>query len=506
MIYTRFLYGFVFITGASVTALEMIASRFFAPYFGASIFVWANVIGVVLIGLAVGYWQGGKLADKHPFPKVLFFITAASGFLTTFIPFFLDIFLKLVSPGETFGHFFLSIIISSFFATSFLFLAPIILLGMVSPFAARVMVKDIKAAGETIGSLYAFSTIGSVLGIFGSSFYLIPYIGSRTSILAIGIILIAIGIAGIFLFGDSKKNIYTVFCLLIAAALIAVLTGEKAFGSSSPFSSKVLEEKETWYQYFRVIEESDGTRKILTNANHIQQSSYHPDKILTGGYADYLALTPFLVNNNDLNIAIIGLSGGTVSREIFAFKPDSKIINIDGVEIDPEVVRSAKKYFALDEQPLNIHIEDGRTFLANTKDKYNAIFSDAYQEQLYIPFYLLTVEFFQTAKDHLLPGGIFVMNLNSASRETLLYKSAVATLFDVFPNVYSFRVPDSSNFLIIAAINELDLVSDRVPKPLETAYIQFLKDLKSESDYIKNASIFHDDRSSVELMTEKAVF
>src|SRR3972149_1699342 len=122
MIYTCFLYGFVFITGASITALEMIASRLFAPYFGASIFVWANVIGVVLIGLAVGYWQGGKLADKHPFPKVLFFITAASGFLTTFIPFFLDIFLKLVSPGETFGHFFLSIIISSFFATSFLFL------------------------------------------------------------------------------------------------------------------------------------------------------------------------------------------------------------------------------------------------------------------------------------------------------------------------------------------------------------------------------------------------
>lgn len=506
MTYTRFLYGFVFLTGASVTALEMIASRLFAPYFGASIFVWANVIGVVLIGLAVGYWWGGKLADKHPIPKVLFFITAASGFLTTFIPLFLDIFLKFVSPGETFGRFFISIIISSFFATSFLFLAPIILLGMVSPFVARVMVKDIKAAGETIGSLYAFSTIGSVLGIFGSSFYLIPYIGSRTSILAIGIILIIIGMAGLFLFKSSKKNTYTVFCMLIAAVLITILTGEKTFGSSSPFSSKLLEEKETWYQYFRVVEDKDGTIKILTNANSVQQSFYHPTKILNGGYADYFSLIPFLTGEDSLQGAIIGVSGGAVGRTIFAAKPPPMKMAIDGIEIDPEVVESAKKYFALDEQPMNIHITDGRMFLADSKALYDFILVDAFQEQLYIPFYLLTVEFFNIVNEHLTDNGVFALNFISSSRETALYESTVKTLQEVFPNIYSFRVPDSSNFLFIGSKKEINFESLKIPEFLESTQTEFSQGLKREIEIKRTVPIFRDDRSAAELMTEKSIF
>src|SRR6188508_3092655 len=154
----------VFGAGIGALATEITASRLLAPYFGSSTIVWANLIGIVLAALALGYWLGGRLADRRPEPRLLGSLVLGAAVFVALIPFAAKPFLDLTVEGLDTAS--AGAVVGSFLAVVLLCAPPVVLLGMVSPFAIRLAVSSIATAGAVAGRLYALSTAGSLLGTF----------------------------------------------------------------------------------------------------------------------------------------------------------------------------------------------------------------------------------------------------------------------------------------------------------------------------------------------------
>jgi MFS family permease len=184
----------VFVVGAASLGAEIAAARLLAPYFGASTVVWANTIGVVLVALAVGYWLGGRYADRHPHLRGLCLLVLAAAALIAAVPFAARPFLGFsvdafdtVSVGGFAG---------SLFGVLVLVAVPVTLLGAAAPWAARLAVRDVDRAGEVVGRLYAISTAGSLFGTMSAALLLIPLLGTQRTFLTFALALALVAAAG----------------------------------------------------------------------------------------------------------------------------------------------------------------------------------------------------------------------------------------------------------------------------------------------------------------------
>ena len=190
-----FLILLVCISGMTSLALEMCASRLLAAYFGTSLFIWGNLIGLILLYLTVGYFLGGWLADRHPSPQLLCTLTAMAALAIALIPFVCQPILSLSITAM--AQVSVSTFFSSLLGTLLLFAIPVTLLGLVSPFAIRLATKSISASGRISGSLYAISTTGSILGSFLPVFIFIPLFGVRRTLLIFSVFLFAASLWGL---------------------------------------------------------------------------------------------------------------------------------------------------------------------------------------------------------------------------------------------------------------------------------------------------------------------
>src|ERR671917_897796 len=171
----------VFVVGTGSLGAEIAAVRLLAPYFGASTIVWANTIGIVLVALSVGYWLGGRLADRHPHRRGVCLLALVAAALLAVVPFVADPLLDLavdaldeISAGAFIG---------SLLAVLVLVAVPVLLLGAVSPWAIRLAVFRVEEAGTVARPLYALSTARRLLGTLLSALLLIPLVGTRRTFL-----------------------------------------------------------------------------------------------------------------------------------------------------------------------------------------------------------------------------------------------------------------------------------------------------------------------------------
>ena len=200
----------VFISGAVVLIFEILGSRVMGPYVGTSVYVWTSLIGVILGSLSFGYWLGGKYADQHPQIKTLSLIIllgAVAIFLTTLIK---DIALELLLSAIKDQKW------CAFFASLILFAPASILLGMVSPYAVKLKLKNLQSTGATVGNLYAISTVGSILGTFLAGYVLIPNFGTTRILFALAITLILVSV---MLMPNWLKKTRVGFFLLLLTSL-----------------------------------------------------------------------------------------------------------------------------------------------------------------------------------------------------------------------------------------------------------------------------------------------
>jgi spermidine synthase len=405
----------VFGAGTGTLAVEICASRLLAPYFGSSTIVWANLIGLVLLALSVGYWLGGKLADRHPSERLLGQIVVGAALLVAVVTFATRPILDVAADGL--DEVSAGAVIGSFFATLVLFLPPIVLLGMVSPFAIRLALDDVGGAGTVAGRLYALSTAGSLLGTFLSALVLIPAIGTQRTLLVSAAVL---ALTGSLLLGPRW-----VLAGVALAALLAVPPG------AVKAADGVLYEHESPYQYIQV-RERDGVRRLYLNEGVAVHSVWRRDEVLTRGVWDAFLAVPLLLDREPARLAVLGNAGGTVARAFGRYWPD---VEIDGVEIDPAVTDAGFRYLGMGDNPrLTAHDADARPFLRRTGERYDLIYADAYH-QPYVPFYLATREFFELVRDRLRPGGLVALNVATVPGDRRLVEELAGTLASVFPEV-----------------------------------------------------------------------
>jgi spermidine synthase len=415
----RALSALVFVAGVGTLAVEISASRLLAPYYGSSTIVWANLIGLVLASLALGYWLGGRLADRRPRPRVLGAVVLAAALWIAATPFiarpFLDVTVEGIDEASA------GAAIGSFFATLGLFAPSVTLLGMVAPFAIRLALVNVEAAGTVAGRLYALSTVGSLLGTFLSALLAIPLIGTqRTLLLSAGLL----ALVGALLLGRRW---------LVVPLAVGALAGLPP--GSIKADDDLVYETESRYQYIQVVRRGEA-RYLRLNEGVAVHSVWRPHAVLTGGEWDMFLTVPPLLGRPVERVAILGNAAGTTARAYGVFYPRAEI---DGVELDPDVSEVGRRYFGLGDNPrLHVRDADARPFLASTDRRYDLIIVDAYR-QPYIPFYLATREFFHLARERLRPGGIVALNVASVPRDRELARSIAGTLAAELPQVWTWR-------------------------------------------------------------------
>jgi spermidine synthase len=508
----------VFVSGACSLAVELSASRLLAPYFGTSLFVWSNLIGLILLYLTIGYYVGGRLADRYPRPGVLYALTIIASFLIGLIPFISRPI--LLWSQSSFATYSIGVFYGSLVAVILLFAIPMILLGCVSPFAIRLRMEQLGKSGRTAGQLYALSTAGSILGTFLPVLWLIPSIGTYRTFFTFAVCLLLVSILALTVtrlstVGPRRRGIDKTFLsiLLLIPMVLSILAiqGPIKPADGSNGGGVLLAERESAYNYIQVVQVG-AERQLILNEGVGIHSIYNPDQVLTQGPWDYFMMAPFFNNPPYIwqqvqKVGIIGLGAGTAVREFTAgYGP----IPIDGVEIDPTIVSLGRQYFDMNEKNLNVIVQDGRYYLQTTQKKYDVIAIDAYQ-QPYVPFQLTTKEFFQTVRDHLTPTGTTVINAGRTNNDFRLVEALAQTMHSVFPNVYIIDTQRFDNSLIIAtnahtALSNFAANTNYLTSPLLEQVAQAAIATGNIREEHKSTVYFTDDRAPVEQLIDEIIF
>jgi spermidine synthase len=473
------IYTAAFVTGAIVMSFEMLGSRYLNPYFGSGIYTWAALISTVLAALTAGYFLGGLIADRTVSTAVL---AAIVGLASVYL-------LVLPSFAATVLGFFANTIddvrVGSLYAALAIMFLPVTLFGVYSPFAIRLVLRAAQQSGTVSGTVYGVSTAGSIIGTLGTTFFLIPQIGTRAITLllgaaGLGCALLLIAFDRMLAPGRNARSMSgSMIGAIAGAALAAFATNVRADGLIDDGVRA------------QMLRHSDGQiAHIETEYNNLfidKRGSLLGLSSMFKGRPDYVESIADLRDPDALpvpynrtmpvalayapaakRILMIGMGAGSISTYLGRAMPDAQI---DVVELDPGVIAAGEKYFGIRESDKVRFIEsDGRVYLNRHKDQYDLILLDAFRE-LGIPFHMLTKEFYALVKDHLAPGGAVASNV---AANTKLYISTQLTLRAVFPTVDVY--PDWADTKFAQAI----AVATPSPRPGTATLLQRAAALQQE--------------------------
>ena len=444
------IYLVAFISGAIVMSFEMLGSRYLNPYFGSGIYTWAALISTVLAALTAGYFLGGWLADRNPSAPVLGVTVIIGSAYLLLLPSFAQSLLELTLGAID------DIQTGSLVAALSIMFFPVTLLGMYSPFAIRLLLHSAHRSGVVSGTVYGISTAGSIVGTLGTTFFLLPSIGTRAITLMLGL---AGLVAGLVLVALPYLRRRTDAIALLAGPLIFGLVANSPAARADEFVDQQIRAS--------MLKQSDGQiAHIETQYNDIFITKRRSELTMSfqlKGW-DY---TESVVNLRELDdlpvrytrvmtvaaiyppapkkLLMIGLGAGSMSTYLARAMPD---VTVDTIEIDPGVVTAAKKYFGLRENARTRYFTgDGRVMLKRSKEQYDIILVDAFRGG-YVPFHLLTKEFYTLLKARIAPGGAVVFNVHDGTK---LYHSTLRTLSSVFPSVHLYPSGEGEVIAVVTA-------------------------------------------------------
>lgn len=486
----------VFVCGALIMIYEIIGSRIVSPFIGTSTYVWTSLIGVILGALSLGYWLGGKTADRQPHVKVLASVIFLAGGAVAVTILFKDIILSLISRSS------LLLELKSVIAALILFAPASVLLGFVTPYAVKLKMFSLEDLGKTVGRLYALSTVGSILGTFLAGFLLIPLVGSTRTLYLIVLCLLALSVMlAPFAFSKAKLTILIIFVFGIATTeLQAYLL----------FRTNDLHDIDTGYsrvQIFKMTDEATGrrVRALAFDPHFIQSKMYLESDEIASEYLRYYHLVRHFKSDFQTTL-LIGGAGYSFPKDFLKKYPGKQI---ETVEIDPQMTEIAREYFNLQESPhLKIFHEDGRIFLNRADSgKYDTIFLDAFGSLFTVPFHLTTVEAVREISRVLKPEGIVIFNAGGAIRgnASRFINAELATYKQVFPQVLLFKVrPERAD----EEVQNLIIIASKSLRPLnfespDTELSEILKNLYTAPLELRE-NILTDDLAPVEFYNSYA--
>ena len=476
----------VFVSGAIVMIYEIIGSRILAPYIGTSTYVWTSLIGVILGSLSLGYWLGGKMADRRPSSKVLASVLFIASLLVTITLLLQEIFLFVLAT------FSMRLEFKAVIAALVLFAPASVLFGFVTPYAIRLKMESVENAGKTVGRLYALSTVGSILGTFVAGFVLLPFVGSVRTLYLIIAVLFALSV----LLVPFKLNAKSVAVLL----LFLLGIGANEFIRYSLLKYYSLRDFDTQYSRIRVWDSNNTpnrrpVRVLSTDPFSTQSSMYLDGDDMASRYLAYYHLLRHFKPDFQKTLNIGG-AGYSFPKDYVKKYPGKEI---DVVELDPQVTQIARDYFRLKEdENLRSFNEDGRTFLNQNQEKYDAIVMDAFGSLFSVPFQLTTIEAVRKINSSLSDDGVVLVNLISAIEGDNSYflQAEYKTYTEVFPNVALFRLAPGGT-----GTQNLILVASKAPKmSFETQDAELAPLLKNRytESIAMNVPVLTDDLAPVE--------
>lgn len=421
----------VFVCGALVMVYEIIGSRIVSPFLGTSTYVWTSLIGVILGALSLGYWLGGKVADRRPDIKILAFVIFLAGGIVSATILFKDVVLALIAEGRV------GLEIKSVAAALLLFAPASVALGFVTPYAVRLKMQSIADSGKTVGRLYALSTVGSIVGTFAAGFFLIPFVGSvRTLYLIAGSLLLLSVLLAPFSFTRFSFIILTLFVFAIGGSEFSIYFMRQA---------SALHDIDTEYSRVQVFQTTDPKngrtlQAMATDPYFVQSAMYLDGDDLAFQYNKFYHLIRYYKSDHR-NTLMIGGAGYTFPRDYLRSYPDARI---EVVEIDPKMTEIAREFFRLQDDPrLKIVHQDGRVFLNQAEARqYDAVLMDAFGSLFSVPYHLTTREAVEQISRVLKDDGIVIFNLGSAIRgpASRFLQAEYRTYQEVFPEVLVFKV------------------------------------------------------------------
>lgn len=488
---------FSFISSFCLMVIELVAGRVLAPYIGVSLYTWTSIIGVIMAGIALGNYLGGKIADRFPSPNLIA-VGFIAGALTTIaiLPA-----IYFISVWDWFGS--LPTMLNFTLKITGVFFLPSLLLSTISPVAIKLTLAGTEKAGGTVGTIYAVSTAGSILGTFLTGFYLILWFGTRMTIWLITAVLITSGILCLF-FWQSGPRWRLSRGNLVRVAVVAVLLGVSGYLYQASKDWQVYYNRESNYYNIRVMDREDGV-KILA-LDHLIHSYVKPDDPT---YLDYTYLKMFseivkyeTQDNKTPSMLHLGGGGYSFPRYMEAVYPGS--LN-DVIEIDPAVTEIAHEELGLPaDTSIRTFNQDARLFLRQGAAgvKYDFVIGDVFNDKS-TPYQLTTLEFDRLVKGTMNEGGLYLINIIDRYEEGKYMPAFINTLEQVFDHVYlfspgvAFQNIEIGTFVIAASDRPMDLAAfreflstqeDTRSVPLEedllTAYLAERKPILLTDDYV----------------------
>ncbi len=473
----------VVVAGSATMGLELAGIRLLAPWYGSSVYVWGAMIGVILVALALGYGVGGRLADRADSDVPLFAAMLGAGVwqlaaLLSARP----TLAALSSLGEISGPAVASVV---------LFVVPMALLAGIAPFVVRLLASD-GDVGRASGTVSALSTMGGVVGIALTSFWMLPTLGTSTSLALWCGLTLCVGV-----FGLAAAS--------MAASAALGLLGVLPFAVSAQAPDGTVWSGESAYNQVHVVQKG-GKTALLLNAEWSMHSLTGEDG-WSGRYYDDFALGPLLVESPRTAL-VLGMGAGASLGPMWAAAPQ---LQIDAVEIDPVVVQAAARFFRVsDRDPrLDVHVADARPWLARQDGRWHLIQIDLYHGGPHVPFYLATREFYGQVRGHLAPGGVVMLNVFDVHPELPLLHGTAATLQTAFDGPLLVLHRPSGNHTVLAFAEPRDLAdvqralagAGAQPQVQERAdkAARALRALHPPAD----ARVFTDDLAPIETLTRQ---
>lgn len=475
----------VFCSGTASMGIEIVAGRLIAPAFGSSIYTWGSIIGVFMLSLSLGYFFGGRSAESKASRSFLFRRLIQAALILSLVSVVADGVIKITEISS------LPLMYQPLLPIILLFGPPVFVLGFTSPYAAQLSSQQSK--GGASGITYSIGTLGSIVGAFSTTFFLIPSFPVKMIQLFFVILLVIGGLAA----HRSKRSI------ALGIVVILLLTSVVVFQPFHAIGQDVVYETETPYQHLEVRED-DNVRYLYLNGD--QHGAMYTDGRdgYVFRYEPYMHLPELYTDDLD-NVLMIGGGAYSVPKQ-YDKKHNSDVTT---VEIDPDVVRVSERYFNTDTSRYNTKVMDGRKYLDETDKKYDVIVLDAYTSDD-IPFHLTTKEFMELVKSRLSEDGVVVMNVISSydGSAAKMHYAMVSTTNSVFENVDTYptfpeRTTSMQNVILVASQEDISRseLESRAENTDTFEYEKMVDDYKNASS-VSEGLILTDDYSPVGRLTD----
>jgi predicted membrane-bound spermidine synthase len=440
----------VFVASACMMTLELVAGRIVAPYVGVSLYTWTTIIGIILAGMSLGNYIGGRLADRWASHRLLGLLFLLGG-LTCVGVLLVDV-LGTRLPNAW------PIVLRIIILVTALFFIPATLLGTISPVVIKLSVLDLARTGSTVGRISAAGTAGSIVGTFATGFLLITWFGTHAIVWGVAVVLLVMAV-GFFLFDLQIHG--RVIATVLAVVLIGVATVVAT--AQDWTSSRCTLETNYFCITVREVERAGRPVRVLVldRLVHSYSSLEDPTQLVYGYEKLYAEATHYQsLRQGRLTALFIGGGGYTFPRYMEALYPASEL---DVIEIDPGVTQTAYASLGLArDSRIRSFNEDARTFLQQEPDKrYSLIMGDAFNDYS-VPYHLTTLEFNERVRAWLADDGLYLVNLIDGPRRDFL-RAYAATLAQTFEHIYvvpalrGWRESPRVTYVIIASAQPLDL-------------------------------------------------